>query len=294
MFMMHAIPFAEAKATIERDKAEVAARGALVPDAIKASIDFDLGNVHLLWGDIKSADPLIASSASTLRPRTEAPGERFDLAVYQGLAAMYAGRHQEADTYLRERLALRNLMGGGRSPFATYDYVYIAQNLCMQGQCTQARAFLDSAPAFDDLKGRPSNSGSYSLVIRRALARIDLELGDSASARELLPGEDGNGNDTLLLRGEILCAQGYRSDGLALLETYLQDEQRIAYEHAPDLARARAVAGQCALANGQRKRATELADLARASFAAQPNVSPYFKRALEQLDRRLGTRSVER
>ena len=64
------------------------------------------------------------------------------------------------------------------------------------------------------------------------------------------------------------------------------------YQHRPELGRARAAAGLCALADGQRKRAEELAAEARASFAAQPDVSPYFKRRSERLDRLLGVAPV--
>ena len=56
----------------------------------------------------------------------------------------------------------------------------------------------------------------------------------------------------------------------------------------PGLARARAVTGLCALSSGQRPRAETLAAQARQAFAVQPDVSPYFKAPLKELDRRLG------
>ncbi|WP_280151148.1 hypothetical protein [Piscinibacter sp. XHJ-5] len=60
------------------------------------------------------------------------------------------------------------------------------------------------------------------------------------------------------------------------------------YRADPELARARAVAGACALASGDRKSAERLAQAAREAFVEQPDVSPYFKRPSETLDRRPG------
>jgi hypothetical protein len=49
----------------------------------------------------------------------------------------------------------------------------------------------------------------------------------------------------------------------------------------------RAVAGQCALAAGQRKVAVQLARQAREAFIAQPGVSPHFKQPLAKLENSL-------
>ena len=59
--------------------------------------------------------------------------------------------------------------------------------------------------------------------------------------------------------------------------------------NAPQLARLRAIAGLCALAIGERKRAEEMAALSRRTFEAQPGVSPYFKKPLAQLEEQLAT-----
>ena len=110
------------------------------------------------------------------------------------------------------------------------------------------------------------------------------------------PGADEPNGDVArsqTLRGEALCATGHVKAGFELLQAALAEaESSSEYAYDPELASWRAITGTCALTNGQRKRATELAELARASFVARPNVSPYYKRALEQLDRRLGTRSA--
>jgi hypothetical protein len=60
----------------------------------------------------------------------------------------------------------------------------------------------------------------------------------------------------------------------------------------PWVARARAVAGLCALALGNRKEAETFASEARRAFVAQPNVSPYFKEPLKRLDKQLGVKAI--
>jgi hypothetical protein len=300
MFMTKQIPFDEARAAIERDRSAIAARGPLVPDTVKAWIDFDLGSAYVLWGNVELAEPLISSSASTLRPRTEALLKRFELSVYQGALAMFAGRHDQADIFLRERLEVRKLLDGGRHPFAAYDYAYIALNLGMQGRLDEAEAVLASAPEFEAIKGAAKNPLEYRQAIHRALARIRLERGDPVFALAQLPPESSDEHewsppfDDRLLRGEILCALGRRAEGLALMNASIEEGRAHSYQHHPELTRARAAAGLCALADGQRKRAEELAAEARASFVVQPDVSPYFKRPSERLDRLLGVAAVRR
>ena len=134
--------------------------------------------------------------------------------------------------------------------------------------------------------------------LRSASARIALDSGYASVALESMPpkAEDQSDNlfifsDQTQLRGEILCATGHRREGLAQMSKAIEKRASADYyPYAPDLARARAVAGLCALAEGQRRRAVEFASLAHESFTVQPNVSPYFKRPSEELDRLLARR----
>lgn len=76
------------------------------------------------------------------------------------------------------------------------------------------------------------------------------------------------------------------------MEKAIDDWLRVPhYEHEPSAARARGVAGLCALANGNRKRAVQLAALARESFRVQSAVSPYFKAPSIKLDRLLAAKA---
>jgi hypothetical protein len=54
----------------------------------------------------------------------------------------------------------------------------------------------------------------------------------------------------------------------------------------------RAVIGLCALSIGDRKRAELMAAQARSAFQAQPRVSAYYKKSLQQLEARLGVKAI--
>ena len=287
------ISFEDARDIIEKNRAAVAARGALVPEAIKAQLDRYLSSVYAGWGDFAKAAPLGDSSYAVLSTRAKSLAERWELAATQGQLAVYLGRHNQAAVYRKDVIELRKQMGDGAHPWAAYDYAWAALNLRMQGRYDDAEKILASAPKFEELKGGGIGSSGYSDVIPKALAAIKLERGDAAAALKLLPPEERDAsshfpNDDVQLRGEILCAVGRRAEGLQRLERSIGLQEQLLYANEPGLARARAVTGLCALAAGQRSRAESLAAQARQAFAVQPDVSPYFKAPSKALDRHLG------
>jgi hypothetical protein len=79
--------------------------------------------------------------------------------------------------------------------------------------------------------------------------------------------------------------------GLFDLKRSIDSQSVMTGPNHPWLARTRAVAGLCLLAQGKRKLAEELADASRRAFIAQPNVSPYFKEPLKRLENQLGRKS---
>jgi hypothetical protein len=294
---MSGMTFADASKAFERLQADMAQRGPAVPQAIKATIDFEAGATNMLWGNLAVADPLISRSAAILRTTTESTSERGLIASYEGHTAMYLGRNMEADPFLRESIESRSLERETRNPMIVYPYIYAAVNMVMQRRFKEARSLLATAPRFGDSKGKsmpvfPDNE------LRSAGARIALDSGDAAAALESMPPEAEDMSDNLFLfsdqaqlRGEILCATGHRRQGLARMIKAIDSFSRSdVYPHSPDLARARAVGGLCALADAQRRLAVELAALAHESFTVQPNVSSYFKRPSEELDRLLALR----
>ncbi len=191
LFWEEQIPFAEARAVIERDRAAVQARGALVPESIVASIEFDLGWAHLAWGNVTRAEPLIVRSMAILRQTRENRRDAYFIAEAQGWVAQDTGRHADADKFLREALASRTRDGDAPHPWAAWDYAAVANNLSMQGHLDEAEAVLRAAPKFDDLKGaREGSSPATSKAIQRGLARIWFERGDAVHALGLLPPDE--------------------------------------------------------------------------------------------------------
>ena len=135
----------------------------------------------------------------------------------------------------------------------------------------------------------------YATAPVMARAMVKLDRGEPAAALALLPPDQGDNDDfpfehRQLQRGAALCALGRAGEGLPLMETYTENfaEEWLAYH--PYVAYWRAVAGSCALAAGDRRRATELAELVRRAFTQQPSVSPYYKAPLLALEKRLARR----
>jgi len=286
------ISFEEARDTIERNRAAVAVRGAIVPRTITADLDDALGMVYVGWGDFARAAPLTESSHAVLSANAESLGQRWYLASRQAVVAMHLGRHDEAAKHYQEVIELRKQQGWATHPFAAADYAYAALNLRMQKRFDAAERILTSAPQFEHLKGGGVGSSGYTDLIPRALAAVHLERGDPAAAWKVLPPEERDQtsdamHDDILLRGQVLCALGRPAEGLPRLERAIGIHERLVYAADPSLARARAVTGQCALLAGQRSRAQTLATQAREAFIAQPNVSPYFKAPLQELEQRL-------
>jgi serine/threonine-protein kinase len=299
LFQMDQMSAGEATAALRRAQAMLAMHGALVPEAIKASVDFNLGKISVVTGDLKTADALLTSSVASLRVRSEGPSERFQQAAFLGLLAMYAGRHDEAQRVQREAIEARKELSTAKHMFAIQDYTNAALNLVMQERYAQATAVLDAAPAVPP-GAQGAAAEQYALLVPRLRARLKLAEGDAAAAWQLLPPEKMDDwpplfpYDDVLLRGEVLCALGRRAEGLPLLEKSLAWHPAKVHQNHPELARARAVAGACAWAQGHPVRARELAALAHAAVTAQPDVSPYFKRPVQRLDALVAVRTASR
>jgi eukaryotic-like serine/threonine-protein kinase len=293
------VSFEETRLTLERDQAALA-RGALVPESTKALVDLNLGTALARWGDVAAAEPLIARSAATLRTRYEDSTHRFDIASVQEEVAMMAGRHAEAEKLSAEVLEIRRAMGFAAHPFTASNYATASQNQVMAGRLDKAEAILQSAPHFEAMQGIDGTFNDYQDSLLNELSQIKLERGDVAGAFASLPPLPEHDPDWRVpfdfqfLRAEVLCAQGKRTEPLQLMEVSLKKKTEMFYQHHPQLARDRAVAGLCALADGQRQRAMAFAKLAHESFVVQPNVSPYYKRPSERLDRLLGTSTAAR
>ena len=201
---------------------------------------------------------------------------------------MYRGEHEVADGHLRHAISLRNRKDRRASdyPYASYDWAGLALNKSMQGRHREAEDVLQSAPAFSDIQGDPLSV--LSEVIPRTLARVRLDAGDVRGARQVFPTkeparEDGRENLEVYYqtRGEIRCASGDHAAGLTDLTRSIHSQSAVTSPNHPWVARARAVAGLCALALGNRKDAETFASEARRAFVAQPERQPLFQGAAQ-------------
>ncbi|WP_158219613.1 serine/threonine-protein kinase [Ideonella sp. A 288] len=301
MFEMGQVGFDEARATMARNRAFVASVDKRLPAAVGATIDLHQGVAHTLWGDVERGDRLVMSAVSILGPSAESPELRWDLATCHGFVAMTAGRHDQADAPLREAIRMRRLMGGATHAFSAYDHVLLALNLGLQRRPQEALAALDAAPRYDAVRGDPTQGSIFTQAIDVARARVLLDGGDAAAALALLPPSGPVlavappwPDDPRLTRGEALCQLNQRGPGLAQLLATIDSLSASSHPHHPLLARARAVAGLCALSDGQRPLARSLADQARAAFTAQPGMSPWFRAPADRLDRLLNPRTAAR
>jgi serine/threonine-protein kinase len=288
--------FDEARQTFERERVVVARIGLATPDQVKAVIDFEYGACASLWGDTRFADPLITSAAKVLRSKNESLTRGIHLAAYQGNQALDAARDREAEAYFRELLRLRDFESRNRSPLVALDWIYLAISLDHQRRFDEAKAVLDGSPDYSGIRG--ANNSLPSNEIRSARARIELDRGNPAAAIALMPpqAEDVSVNlsyfeDQTQLRGEILCALGRHKEGLELMNRAISKRTREdVYIYDLAVAHARAMAGLCALEDGQRASAEEWARLARSAFATQGFLNTYYSEASERLDELLSVR----
>jgi serine/threonine protein kinase len=283
----------------QRARKDLAQSSMAVPEWVLAEMDFAMGTTTLIWGDVQSAQPVIMRSASILRTY-HWPNRRVPVAALQGHAAMYFGRHAEAERFFREDMAAMAFEIETAGMQAENPFLYVANNLLMAGNFDEAEAVVLSAPHLK--KQTPgalqSNRNDALDDLKTTLAQIRLHKGDLAGALAAMPPESRDRMEYLFLwgnqrvvRGEILCAMGQRKEGLAiLLATIREHARRDIYPHDADLARLRAVTGLCALTQGQRTLAQQLAAEARTSLAMQPDISPFHRAPSLKLDAMLAQR----
>lgn len=296
------LSFLEASRVFERLQATLSKAGPSVPRYMTATVDHQYAGARLLWGDIQGADDMLTQSASVLSQEVEGTQMEGSVVASLGHAAMFSGRHDQADTLLRRRLAAQEFVKTAGSGIVVISYLYIAMNLHMSGRSAEALAVLDAAPKLQPYLANSVVTDELAV----AKSRILSEMGHVGAALQSLPAPSGDVvddnsvylfafSDRTQVRGEVLCAAGETQLGLGTIqraiELFLARKQ---YEHDPTLARARALAGICAFHAGQRRLAMEMLSLAQRSFLAQPAVSSYFKAPADELERMLNGGSGRR
>ena len=187
----------------------------------------------------------------------------------------------------------RILTGEERHPYGAYDYSFRAGNMVMANRFDEADDVLASAPAFGSLDGT-TNADAPPRTLRWAKARVRFSRGDIEGARAIVstlpgPSDDSDGiGSAHVLKAQLDCSSSVNAaQGLGWLNDEVEKQSRIQYEHSPELAWLRSLAGLCALTLGDRAKAGGYAAQARTAFTAQPYVSDYFKAPLLKLEHAL-------
>jgi len=270
-----------------------------VPSWYVAQIDFWIGDLQVDLGDIAAGLTLMETSAPELSRALVSTRDKTQLTRTLGWALMYAGKHESADHWLREGLRITVAAGRGTHPYTAGSYMSVAKNLVMMGKLNDAEKVLDEAPIFPAIRDEGTGAGNrYNDMLTHQRADVLLARGDASGSLSLLlahaPNPDADKIDHAGYRkqlGEALCAAGRHREGLATLEQGVEEWFRAfpeMVESDPLQAMERAIAGQCALKLGDRRKAAGYATLARAAFTAQPEVSPYYKAPLIKLEAALG------
>ncbi len=294
-----AAPYEDVMKVFDRLDQAIAGHGRAVPEEVRAWIAHFRAVAAYSFNDVEQAYEIGWPAIEKLLPRTESPADRAMLLMMLDSVAMETGRHDEANRYAQRALDETVLAHGPRAPQLVWRYVDLAMNLSMSGRHDEAVHVLSTMPALEPrLEANPRRNGeTYGAgLIALLRAQIELDRGDpSAALRFLQPmvplgDTDFPGWDPLLYRGRALCAAGQTVEGLPLFEAAVAREVSQVYKHSHWLAWDRAMLGQCALRAGDRRRAEELANLARETFQKHPGVAAYFKKPSRELDRQLRMR----
>lgn len=183
----------------------------------------------------------------------------------------------------------RTQLGMVGHPDTAADTARAALAQAWHGDPAAGLAWLDHTPAIEGM-------GAQAIAARAQLAwvraQILLDLDRPAAAASAVQGQPPvpvravreELFSTAAVAAQLACTQGQAARGrdelVAQAEALLQDRNPA----APRPAWLRAHAGLCALAAGDRTGALALAAQARQAFKAQPDVAPYFKRPLLELE----------
>jgi len=289
---------ADAFGAIAQSRQELLASSIAIPDWFVPQLDFWRANLDTFFGDVTRLPALLAS-ASLLSQSHPYISYQMNIAWSLGVSLMHAGRHDEADHWLREVVRLTALGRLGMDGMASS---YAAWNLIMQGRPDEALRVLDATPrppaqadprlvAMDT--GAVLNGRTEALLLKgqadRVIPLVEAYLKD-APQTDSWDASVVSENQRVL--GEAQCAVGRFAEGRRHLKEFLDYMASIEQpSFGPEWARARAVAGLCALDQGDRAEADRLLLLARGAFTIQAGVSDYYKAPWRVLEARLAERS---
>jgi eukaryotic-like serine/threonine-protein kinase len=296
MALMGQIPVQQALDGLGGLREAMRQQGSSLNPLALARLDFHRARLLGLHGHVREAWTLLDRAVPLLLTTTRWPNARYSLVNAQGRLALLAGEHARADALTAEALRLRTEMGQARIPFAAVSHAYVAMAGIMTGRFDAAERALDAAPVFPPEASDPVSGAVYAVLLPWHRARLLLERGDLAGAQALARtlgrgDEDPTDTDFLspqAIRAELACAGGRAAIGLLELDILIQRRTpNVDANVDPTLARYQALAGLCALALRRWPEARRRAEAAAAAFERQPEVSPWFKAPLQQLQRQL-------
>lgn len=297
------MPFERVRAELEAGIQRLQALGDGVPPLLMGEAQGHLGGLLLHWGDVEHAVPLIEADYAQRQVVLHRPVELTIAHGRAGSAAQDQGRHDVAAQRLALRRQARIAAGKGAHPMVAGDVRMQALNASMAGDTAGALRLLDEAPSPEALKAAGHDPTTYSRILREAHARVLVDTGDAARAREALalatrtevrPPDAmltaGFATGAELLRAEAECLQPDARAGLRRMRALLAGLDMPHHPAAPQIARLHGVAALCARRAGAPALAARWEGLARAALQAQPGVSPYFSAPLRALDAQGGRR----
>lgn len=284
-----------ALAIFQRSRKTITESTRRLPQEDMAKMDLYEGSVHEAWGNVEEALTLLRRSVPTLFEGLEAKFDRYFAAMSLSSALMHAGWHDES-TLWSDR-AIKFAPWPKDHPWNHGIYVHPSLNLGMAGRVEDGIHLLDQAPTYPAATdGAPANF--YNLRIQLTRQQLEIMRGDFSTAlarfprATLLPdAEPTMRMEAEAMIGEIECESGRLRSGLNHLKRSLRQRMQRDYEHAPWLARQRAIAGLCSLRLGQVAEARKLAQQSRVSIDGQVRVSRYYSEPVSRLESALGTRS---
>lgn len=297
------MPFERVRSELEASLQRLQALGDGVPPLLMGEAQGQLGGLLLHWGDVEHAVPLIEADYAQRLAVLQRPVELTIAHGRAGNAAQDQGRHDVAAQRLALRRQARIAAGKGVHPMVAGDVRMQALNASMAGDTAGALRLLDDAPPPEALKAAGHDPTTYARVLREARARVLVDTGDPARAREALalatrtevrPPDSmltaGFATGAELLRAEAECLQPDARAGLRRMRAFLAGLDMPHHPAAPQMARLHGVAALCARRAGEPALAARWEGLARAALRAQPGVSPYFSAPLRALDADAGGR----
>ncbi len=290
-------PHAVSVAALEKVRETLAGLGAVVPADLRADVDIKLASCRVGWAEFDEAQRLLDASAALYLGARPSPRRTFDVEGPRLTILEARGEHDRTVDGIRRFIELRRRMGNAALTFEAGDWIDMARNHIMAGEFVKAEAVLSGMPRFGDLSVDQISGTGYQRWLPVERARLLLAQGQPGAAWAAMPRllnpepQNYPVHNAPSVRGEILCAQGQRRQGVALLRESIRELAPYLGPGDPWLARMRAVAGRCALALGQRNEATADAQAARVALAMHSRVSPWFETPVRQLEQALKQRA---